>query len=87
MPRVLSENEWTSDVRVQVKVVPRARRGGVEALGDGALKVRVTAPAEDGRATAAVIDALADHYGVPKRAVTIVRGQTSRTKLIEVAGR
>ena len=77
----------SAGVKVQVTVVPRARRAGVEALADGTLKVRVTAPAEDGRATAAVLEALADYYGVSKRAVTVVLGPTSRTKLIEVAGR
>ncbi|MBI4226900.1 MAG: DUF167 domain-containing protein [Candidatus Omnitrophica bacterium] len=70
-----------------MKVIPGAKKTGVERLANGGLKVRVTAPAEGGRANAAVVEALADHYGVPRRAVTIVRGQRSRTKLIEVVGR
>jgi len=42
------------------------------------------APAEGGRANAAVIEALAKHFSVPKRAVTILQGVTSRSKLVEV---
>lgn len=67
-------------LKIQVRVIPKAKRPGVETVADGSLKVRVAAPAEGGRANAAVIEALAQHFGVPKRAVTIVRGQTSRTK-------
>jgi uncharacterized protein YggU (UPF0235/DUF167 family) len=41
-------------------------------------------PAEGGRANEAVIEALANHFSVPKRAVTILQGVTSRSKLIKV---
>jgi len=51
---------------------------------DGGLRVRVTAPAEGGRANDAVIDALAEHFHVPKRAVTIRQGASSRSKLVEI---
>lgn len=71
-------------MRIRVKVVPRAKRRGVEPLPDGGWRVRVTAPAQDGRANAAVITALAEHFGVPARGVTIVQGKTSRSKLVEV---
>ena len=65
-------------------VRPRSRRRGVEAQADGSLVVRVTEPAEDGRANAAVIDALAAHFNVAKRAVSIVRGHTARRKLVAI---
>lgn len=69
-------------MRVTVRVVPRARRRGVEQLPDGSLRVRVTEPAEQGRANAAVIKAPRQPSG---RAVTIRRGAGSRSKLIEIA--
>ena len=53
---------------------------------DGALVVRVSAPAVDGRATAAALSAIADAFGVRRRAVTLVAGATSRTKIVDVAG-
>jgi len=71
-------------MRVSVRVMTRARSAVVETLPDGCLRVRVTEPAEGGRANAAVIDALAEHFGVPRRAVTIRRGLTARSKLIDI---
>jgi uncharacterized protein (TIGR00251 family) len=71
-------------VRIHIKVVPKAKKSGIELLPDGSLRVRVFAPAEAGRANAAVIKALAEHFGVPRRAVTILQGAMSRTKLVEV---
>ena len=71
-------------MRLQVKVTPRAKKPGIETAGDGTLVVKVREPAEDGRANDAVIAALAGHFGVAKRAVTIVHGHGSRRKLVEV---
>ena len=52
---------------------------------DGTLVVKVTEPAEGGRANAALLEALAKHFSVPTRCVTILRGATSRQKLIEIS--
>jgi len=71
-------------MRIQVKVTPRAKQPGVTPAADGTLAVKVRAPATDGRANDAVIEALAEHFGVPRRAVTIVHGHTSRRKLVEI---
>jgi uncharacterized protein (TIGR00251 family) len=71
-------------MRVPVKVTPRARKPGIETSEDGSLLVKVREPAEGGRANDAVIEALAGHFGVAKRAVTIVRGRGGRRKLVEV---
>ena len=72
-------------MRIQVKVTPRAKRPGIEKTADGTLVVKVREPAEDGRANAAVVEALAEHFAVPKRAISIVHGHASRRKLIEIA--
>ena len=53
---------------------------------DGALVVRVSAPAVDGRATEAALRAIAAAFGVRRRAVTLITGAASRTKIVEVAG-
>jgi uncharacterized protein (TIGR00251 family) len=71
-------------MRLRVTVVPRAKKSGIAPLADGGLQVRVLAPAEGGRANAAVIEALAKHFDVPQRAVTILHGLTTRSKLVEV---
>ena len=71
-------------MRFSVKVVPRARQPGVAPAADGTLVVKVREPAEDGRANAAVIVALAEHFKVKPRAVTIVHGHASRRKLVDI---
>jgi uncharacterized protein YggU (UPF0235/DUF167 family) len=53
---------------------------------DGALVVRVSAPAVDGKATAAALKAVAAAFGVRPREVTLVTGAASRTKIVDVAG-
>ena len=71
-------------MRFPVKVVPRAKKTGLAPGADGVLVVKVREPAEDGRANAAVIAALAEHFQVKARAVTIVHGHASRRKLVDV---
>ena len=73
-------------MRVEVHVKPGASRTEVGGTHDGALVVRVTARAVDGKATEAVLTAVAAALGVPAKDVTLVRGATSRRKLLEVAG-
>jgi uncharacterized protein (TIGR00251 family) len=72
-------------MRIHIKVTPRAKRPAVEAASDGMLVVKVREPAENGRANAAAIEALAKHFNVPRRAVSIVHGHKSRCKLVEIA--
>ena len=71
--------------RVLVRVSPRASRNLVE-VRDGAVRVYVTSAPTDGQANAAVIELLAKKLGVAKSLLTIVRGDTSREKLIEFSG-
>ena len=72
-------------MRVSVRVHPRASRAHVQ--WDGAtLEVWVTAPAVEGAANRAVCEAVAAWLGVRTSAVTLVRGQRSRAKVVEVEG-
>lgn len=73
-------------MRVTVRVRPGSPRPGVGGEHDGALVVRVSAPAVDGRATEAALRAIAAAFGVRRRAVTLIAGAASRTKIVEVAG-
>ena len=72
-------------VRIAVRVQPRASRDRIVGAHGGALKVQVTAPPVEGEANRALVDLLADWLAVPRRSVTVVRGQTGRDKLIDVA--
>ena len=71
---------------VDVLVQPRASRAGVGPVVGDRLRVSVTAPPVDGKANAAVIDALAEALGVRRADVTIVRGETGRRKTVRIAG-
>lgn len=75
-----------SGVRISIRVQPRASRDDVGGLHGDALKVRVTAPAVEGAANAAVIELLAATFGVSRRAVTLVAGAASRSKIVEIEG-
>jgi uncharacterized protein len=69
-----------------LKVIPNASQDEVVGwLGD-ALKVKVQAPALDGRANAALTGFLAEQLGLPRRAVVLVRGDKSRQKVMRVDG-
>jgi uncharacterized protein (TIGR00251 family) len=72
---------WLLAVHVQ----PGAKKSEVAGLHGGALKIRVAAPPVEGRANAALIAYLAKALGVPKRAVTVLKGEASREKLVRVA--
>jgi uncharacterized protein YggU (UPF0235/DUF167 family) len=73
-------------VRVSVRVVPGSSRVGVGGRRGDALVVRVSERAVDGRATEAALRAIAEAFGVPRSDVGLVRGATSRDKVLEVAG-
>jgi uncharacterized protein (TIGR00251 family) len=72
--------------RITVRVQPKAKRSEVVAYADGVLKVRVAAVPEKGRANQELVRLLAEVLGVPRSAVTIERGATSRTKLVRIEG-
>lgn len=74
------------DGHLKVRVQPRAGRDDVEVVEGERLRVRVTAPAEAGKANEALVALLASRLRVSKGSVTIVRGHRSRDKLVDVSG-
>jgi uncharacterized protein (TIGR00251 family) len=72
-------------VRIDVRVTPRAGSNAVTGVRDGRLLVRVTAPPVDRAANDALIQLLADELDVPRHAIRLVTGATSRTKTVEIA--
>jgi uncharacterized protein (TIGR00251 family) len=69
-----------------VKIHPRAKQNAITGEIGDALKVSLTAPPVDGKANAACIVFFAKLLKVPRSSVTIAAGQTSRNKVIRVAG-
>ena len=84
----LARSDWVYalpiTMRILLKVVPGSSRDEIKGwLGDH-LKVRVRAPAEGGKANAAVTKVMATSLGVPRQAVTIVSGTASVRKVLEI---
>jgi uncharacterized protein (TIGR00251 family) len=65
---------------IQVKITPNSSENRVISEENGTFKVRVSAPAEDGKANKALIEVLAAHFKLPKRCIIIKSGLTSRLK-------
>lgn len=70
---------------IAVRVQPRSSRNEIAWTQDG-LKVCLTAAPVDGAANEALIRLLADRLALPRRAIHVARGVTSRQKLVEIDG-
>ncbi len=73
------------DVLIRVKVVPGASRAGIAGVLGDRLKVRVSAPAEGGRANKAVCAVIAAALGGRPRQVSVESGHTSAEKVLRVS--
>lgn len=73
-------------MRIELKVIPGAKQNGIVGWHGDRLKVRVTAPAEKGKANDAVIALLADALNIAKSNISILSGHGAREKTVEVSG-
>ncbi|MGE3579023.1 MAG: DUF167 domain-containing protein [Vicinamibacterales bacterium] len=73
-------------VEIQIKVIPRAGRTAIAGVRDGALLVRLAAAPVDGAANEALTELLASALGIPRRNVTILSGEHSKQKRVQVTG-
>ncbi|HEX5217292.1 MAG TPA: DUF167 domain-containing protein [Vicinamibacterales bacterium] len=73
-------------VLVTVRVIPRANRSQIAGTRNDALLVRLSAPPVDGAANAALIEVLAAALDVPRRDISLIAGERSRTKRVQVRG-
>lgn len=76
-------------MKISVKVIPNTKQNevvddSVDLLGARILKVKVNQPPEDGKANKAVIELLSEYFKVRKSAISIIAGETSRNKIIEI---
>jgi uncharacterized protein len=72
------------DGRLAVRVTPGARSEAIE-IADGKVQVKVRTKPEDGKANAAVLELLADALGVARSRLQLLRGATSREKLVQIS--
>lgn len=75
-----------ADCTLELKIIPNAPRNEIVGWLGPALKVKVHAPALEGRANDELLAFLAERLGLPRRAVTLVRGDKSRQKVVRIAG-
>jgi uncharacterized protein (TIGR00251 family) len=83
---VIPVHQTPTGVSFAIKVHPRAKKNAITGELGEALKLALTAPPADGRANEACIEFFANLLDVPRPSVTIASGETSRRKVIRVAG-
>lgn len=69
-----------------IKVHPKAKKNAITGVLGSALKLSLTAPPVDGKANDAVLRFFAELFSVPRSAVTIVSGHSSRAKVVMIFG-
>ena len=73
-------------ITLSCRVQPRTSRNAIAGVMGDSLKIALTAPPVDGKANAELCRFLADKAGLPKSSVSILSGETSRTKVILFSG-
>jgi len=71
-------------LKIQVKVIPNSREAKIKEESEKILKVKVDAPAREGKANKRLIEILARHFSKPKASIKIVKGLTSKNKVVEI---
>jgi len=82
----LDVSESDGRVRFSVRVQPRASADAIAGVHGNSLKIRLTAPPIDGAANERLVIFLSDIFAVPRRAVKILAGESSRSKIVEIEG-
>ena len=77
--------ERDGSITLTIHAQPGAKRTEVAGVHGGSLRIRLAAPPVEGRANAALIAFLAEQFGVPQVAVTILRGHAARRKTVRIA--
>jgi uncharacterized protein len=73
-------------IRLKVRVIPNARKNEVAACTGDEIRLKVKAPAVDGKANAALIEYLAELMDVPRSKIQIKAGEKARIKVVELEG-
>lgn len=76
----------TASCKLAIKAIPNAPRNAVAGWLGKALKVKVHAPALEGRANDELCAFIADTLALPRRSVTVAQGDKSRQKLLQIDG-
>jgi len=80
------DKQPVDSVTLSIRIQPRASKNEVVAMGNGGIKIRLTAPPVDGAANEALVKFLSRFFSVSKSQVEIVSGHTGREKIVKVSG-
>lgn len=83
---VIELQERNGGIVLLVKAQPGARRNGIVGTHAGALKVAVSAAPENGKATAAIVELLAEELDLPRSNIQLIAGATNRNKQFLIGG-
>ncbi len=72
-------------MKIAVKVKPNAKAVSVEKTGERDFTVRVKAPAKEGKANEAVVEALSGYFDIPKSRISISVGHGGKNKIVEIS--
>lgn len=70
--------------RISVKITPNAKKEAIIDEGNNCFKIKVTAPAIEGKANEAMLKKLAEYFDIPKSRIKIIRGEFAKNKIIEI---
>ncbi|MFZ3138120.1 MAG: DUF167 domain-containing protein [Thermodesulfovibrionales bacterium] len=73
-------------VTLKIKVEPRSSRKGISGVVGDAIKIKVNAPPVGGAANEELIEVLSEEFGIKKTSIRILRGISSRNKVVEIEG-
>ena len=76
----------SNGIRFNLRVVPKSSKNILSVIDEGVVKLKINAPPIDGKANLACIKFLSDVFNVSKSQISIVSGDKSKTKVIEVLG-
>lgn len=69
---------------IRAKITPNAKKPEITQVDGNKYKIKVDAPASDGKANARLIEILSDYFKIPKSSVSIVKGHRSKNKLVDI---
>ncbi|WP_413291726.1 DUF167 domain-containing protein [Bdellovibrio sp. HCB185ZH] len=78
--------EIKGGVRLHLFIQPKSSKNQIVGPHNGMLKIKISAPPVDGEANAELIEYLSKFFKVPKRNITLVKGDTGRQKTVDVEG-
>lgn len=70
--------------RIAIKIIPNAKKEEIIKEGENHFKIKVRAPAQEGRANEALVEALSTYFDIPKSCIKIARGKLAKNKIIEI---